>query len=69
MPSLLKDAWEWLRQAEEARKAVDQLTDPDAKEVMLQLGLFCERLARAAVARATAQEHEFALATRFNPPS
>ena len=36
--SVLNDIWEWLYRAEEARKAAEQLTDPDAKQCMLQLG-------------------------------
>jgi hypothetical protein len=54
MPSLLNDAWEWLYRVEEARKAADLLTDPHAKEAMIELGIFCERKARAAIARASA---------------
>jgi D-arabinose 1-dehydrogenase-like Zn-dependent alcohol dehydrogenase len=38
--SVLNDTWEWLYRAEEARKAAEQLTDPDAKQCMLQLGRY-----------------------------
>jgi hypothetical protein len=33
--SVLNDTWEWLYRAEEARKAAEQLTDPDAKQCTL----------------------------------
>jgi hypothetical protein len=55
IPSLLNDAWEWLDRLEEARKAAELLTDPDAKEVMIQLGQFCQRQAREAIERAMAK--------------
>ena len=38
MPPLLNDASDWLDHAEEAQNAAEQLTDREAKEVMLQLG-------------------------------
>jgi hypothetical protein len=45
--SVLNDTWEWLYRAEEARKAAEQLTDPDAKQCMLQLGRYYDGLAPA----------------------
>lgn len=55
MPSLLSYAWEWLYHAEEAPKIAEQLADPDAKEVMLQLGQLYLHLAQAALADARAE--------------
>jgi hypothetical protein len=54
--SVLNDTWEWLYRAEEARKAAEQLTDPDAKQCMLQLGRYYDGLARAVIAQAKPQE-------------
>jgi hypothetical protein len=51
----------WLYHAEQARKAAEQLTDRDAKEVMLQLGQWYLRLAQTAFVQARAREGEFAL--------
>jgi hypothetical protein len=59
--SVLNDTWEWLYRAEEARKAAEQLTDPDAKQCMFQLGRYYDRLARAAIAQARPQAGNFAL--------
>jgi len=58
MLPLLNDAWDWhwLNHAEEAQKAAEQLTDREAKEVMLQLGQLYLRLAQTAFAQATAWE-------------
>jgi hypothetical protein len=56
MPPLLNDAWNWLNHAEEAQKAAEQLTDREAKEVMLQLGQLYLRLAQTALAQARARE-------------
>jgi hypothetical protein len=58
---VLNDTWEWLYRAEEARKAAEQLTDPDAKQCMLQLGRYYDGLARAVIAQARPQEGNFAL--------
>jgi hypothetical protein len=65
MPSILNDAWNWLNHAEEARQAAEQLTDRDAKEVMLQLGQLYLRLAQTALAQARAREGESACAPRL----
>jgi hypothetical protein len=54
MTSLSNDAWEWLYQAEKARKAAKQHTDPDAKKAMLELGRYYDWLARDVIAGATA---------------
>jgi hypothetical protein len=59
--SVLNDTWEWLYRAEEARKAAEQLTDPDAKQCMLQLGRYYDGLAWAAVPYARRQEGNLAL--------
>jgi hypothetical protein len=56
MPPLLGDACDWLDHAEEAQKAAEQLTDREAKKVMLQLGQLYLRLAQTALAQARARE-------------
>jgi hypothetical protein len=56
MLPLLGDACDWLDHAEEAQKAAEQLTDREAKEVMLQLGQLYLRLAQTALAQARARE-------------
>jgi hypothetical protein len=48
MPSLVDEAPEWLDRAEQAREVAGQLTDPGAKQAVLQLAESYERLARAA---------------------
>jgi hypothetical protein len=63
--SVLNDTWEWLYRAKEARKAAEQLTDPDAKQCMLQLGRHYDRLARAAIAQARPHEGNFALVAHW----
>ena len=55
MLPLLGDACDWLDHAEEAQKAAEQLTDREAKEVMLQLAGFL-RLAQTAFTQARARE-------------
>jgi hypothetical protein len=50
MPSLPNDALDCLDRAEGARIAAEQLTDPDAKETMLELAQFYLQLAQAAAA-------------------
>jgi hypothetical protein len=67
MLSFVNDVWEWLYQAEEARKAAERLTDPDAKEVMLQLGQLYLHLAQAAVEQARVRGANVALATHSGP--
>jgi hypothetical protein len=48
MPSLVDEAWEWLDRAEQAWEVAGQLTEPGAKQAVLQLAENFERLARAA---------------------
>ena len=48
MPSLLNEALEWLDRAEQAREVAGQLSDPGAKQAVLNLAESFERLARAA---------------------
>jgi len=69
MQSLLICALELLDRAEEAWKASDRLIDPDAKEVMLQLGRHYNGLARTAVAQARARECGFDLIQGPRPPT
>jgi hypothetical protein len=52
MSSHVDDALEWLGRAEQAREVAGLLSDPGAKEAVLQLAAHYERLARAAVDRA-----------------
>jgi hypothetical protein len=55
-PSCVDDALRWLDRAEEARMVAEQLIDPRAKEVVLQVAEGYERRARTAAARAKAGE-------------
>lgn len=48
MPSILKEALEWLDRAEQAREVAGQLTDPGARKAVLELAENFDRLARAA---------------------
>ena len=48
MPSLADEAWEWFDRAEQAREVAGQLSDPGAKQAVLQLAESYERPARAA---------------------
>ena len=47
MLSMLKEAFEWLNRAEEAREVAGQLTDPGARKAVLELAESFDRLARA----------------------
>ena len=47
MPSILKDALEWLDRAEQAREVARQLTDPGARNAVLRLAESYKRMARA----------------------
>jgi len=38
MPSLIDEVWEWLGRAEQAREVAEGLTDPGAKQAVLQRG-------------------------------
>jgi hypothetical protein len=69
MPSFLNDVWEWLYHAEKARKAAERLTDPDAKKAMLELGRYYDWLARDVIAGARAEQGDFAMGARSDPPS
>ena len=60
MPSLVRDAFEWLDRAEQAREVAGQLTDPGARRAVLQLADSYDRLARAAAAPTTARRRELA---------
>ena len=58
MSSPSEDALLWLNRAEEARIVADQLTDPAAKNAVMQVVQGYERLALAAAARANARREE-----------
>jgi hypothetical protein len=60
MPSILKQAMEWLDRAEQAREIAGQLTDPDAKKAVLDLDEHFDRLARAAATPAVLRRSELA---------
>jgi hypothetical protein len=60
MPSLLNEALEWLDRAEQAREVAGQLTDPAAKNAVLELADNFDRLARAAASPAVARRRELA---------
>ena len=49
MAENLDEALEWLDRAEQAREVAAQLTDPGAREAVLQLAESFDRLARVAV--------------------
>jgi hypothetical protein len=68
MPSLIDDALFWLDRAEQAREVAGQLTDPGAKQAVLQLAESYERLARTDANRARAQKRDFAPGTPSDPP-
>ena len=67
MPSMLNEAVEWLDRAEQAREVAGQLTDPGAKQAVLQLAESYERLARTDANRARAQKRDFAPETSSDP--
>jgi hypothetical protein len=54
MPSFVDDALHWLDRAEQAREVAGELTDPGAKQAVLQVAEIFEGLARTAVDRASA---------------
>jgi hypothetical protein len=68
MPPVLNEAAEWLDRAEQAREVVGLLSDPGAKQAVLQVAESYERLARAAADRARAQKCDFAPGTPSDPP-
>ena len=61
MPSILHEAMEWLDRAEQAREVAGQLTDPGAKQAVLQLAESFDRLARAAANPAVLRRRELAM--------
>jgi len=58
MPALIDEVWEWLDRAEQAREVAGQLTDPGAKQAVLQLAENFDRLARAAANRDVLRRRE-----------
>jgi len=60
MHSMLKEAWEWIDRAEQAREVAGQLNDPGARKAVLELAESFERLARAAAAPTAARRRELA---------
>jgi hypothetical protein len=68
MPSLVDDAFGWLDRAEQAREVAGQLTDPGARQAVLQLAENSERLARTAGDGARVQKCDFASGTPSDPP-
>lgn len=61
MRSPLNAACGWLKQAENARKTAEQLTDREAKEVMAQLGQMYFLLAQTALIQVTGLESSHAV--------
>jgi hypothetical protein len=68
MPSFVDDALHWLDRAEQAREVAGELTDPGAKQAVLQVAEIFEGLARTAVDRASAQKCDLAPGTPSDPP-
>ena len=60
MPSILKEALEWLDRAEQAREVAERLTDPTARKAVLELAESFDRLARAAATPTVLQRRELA---------
>jgi hypothetical protein len=58
MPSILKEALEWLNRAEQAREVAGQLADPGARKAVLQLAESFDRLAGAAATPAVLGRRE-----------
>ena len=58
MPLFLNETFEWLDRAEQAREVAAQLTDPGARQAVLQLVHDYERLARAAATPTAARRRE-----------
>jgi hypothetical protein len=55
MPSShINDPKHWLERAEEARAAAEQMADPEAKRLMLEIAKDYERIAKRAEARIAA---------------
>jgi len=64
MPSILKEALEWLNRAEQAREVAGQLTDLGARKAVLELAESFHRLARAAATPAVFRRRELATKNR-----
>ena len=60
MAAISNEALEWMDRAEQAREVAGQLTDPGARQAVLQLADSYDRLARAAAAPTTARRRELA---------
>ena len=60
MPSILKEALEWLNRAEQAREVAGQLTDPSARKAVMEVAESFDRLARAAATPAVLRRRELA---------
>jgi hypothetical protein len=60
MVAISNEALEWIDRAEQAREVAGQLTDPGARQAVLQLADSYDRLARAAAASTTARRRELA---------
>jgi hypothetical protein len=56
--AISNEALEWFDGAEQAREVAGQLTDPGARNSVLQVADTFDRLARAAVARTAARKRE-----------
>jgi hypothetical protein len=67
MLPVLNEAAEWLDRAEQAREVAGLLSDPGAKQAVLQVAESYERLARAAADRAGEQKRDFAPGTPSDP--
>ena len=52
MTDLLKDPAHWRERAEDARRVAETLTDPKARQTMLEIAESYERLAERALIRA-----------------
>jgi hypothetical protein len=64
MPSILKEALEWLDRAEQAREVAGQLADPSVRKAVLELAESFDRLARAAATPAVLRRRELATKDR-----
>jgi len=64
--SAFDGALEWQDRADHARRAAGQLTDPVAKQAMLQAANGYEHLSRAAVA-VRDREHDFVIGSPSEP--
>lgn len=51
MPSLLNNAKHWMQRAQEARRLADSISEPEAKQTLLNIAEEYERLAQRATTR------------------